>query len=114
MYFDGNRIGYPAPAISVIARGKLNGLGEHWGIRQPDGSVIHSTRAHGVHVVGYDEFAAGKDVRVVRQIPVSEYMDVLGRIQQELADPIPYDLIENNPAGQSNSSTSGRVKFPHF
>lgn len=55
--------------IAVIARPKLNGLGEHWGVLLPNGMVAHTTDDKGPHYVTYQEFAAGKQVKEIRKVP---------------------------------------------
>lgn len=82
--------------IAVIARQKLSGLGEHWGVLLPNGWVAHSTDDKGPHYVSYEEFAAGKQVKEIRQVPLSERQATLERIQQEISQPKGYHLLENN------------------
>ena len=45
--------------MAVIARDKLTGFGEHWGILLPTGYVAHNTDERNTHVVTFEEFAAG-------------------------------------------------------
>lgn len=96
-----------ASAISIVARQKLSGIGEHWGVRLPDGLVAHSTGDKGPHCVTYQEFAAGRPVKEIRQIPVSEYQATMQRIQHELARPAGYHLIANNCETFANRVTGG-------
>lgn len=98
--------------ISVIARPKLTGMGEHWGVQLPDRSVVHNTQERGVHVVSYEEFEAGKPVRVVRHVPASEHQSVLWRVHQELANPKPYHLTDNNCEILANRVTGHEPKSP--
>lgn len=81
--------------ISVIARPKLSGGGEHWGVRVGD-LVAHMTEDRGPHVVTYGEFAAGRPVREVRQVHPLEHNATLGRIRHEIANPTRYHLLDNN------------------
>jgi hypothetical protein len=93
MYLNLN---YYMPQMAIIARQKLTGLGEHWGVLQTDGTVFHITQEDGVQVVPFQTFAAGKQVRAVRQIPPSEHRSVMWRIYNELMNPKAYHLLENN------------------
>jgi len=82
--------------ISVIAREKLTGLGEHWGVHLPNGRVAHNTDDKGPHYVTLQEFQAGKSVKVIRKVPPAEHQLTLRRIQQEISNPRGYHLIANN------------------
>ena len=82
--------------IAVIARLKLNGIGWHWGVLLPNGMVVHTTEDRGPHYVNYEEFAAGKQVKEIRKVPLSEQQATLSRVHQELSQPVAYDLITNN------------------
>jgi hypothetical protein len=85
-----------APSISIIAREKLTGLGQHWGVALPNDHVAHNTDDKGPHVVTLEEFAAGNPIWKVREVPLSEHNATLQRIQQELSAPMSYDLLKNN------------------
>jgi|WetSurMetagenome_2_1015567.scaffolds.fasta_scaffold50474_5 hypothetical protein len=82
--------------IAVIARAKLSGLGEHWGVLLPNGLVAHNTDDKGPHYMTLQEFHGGKPVKVIRDVPQSEYHATHNRIQQELSQPMGYDLLTNN------------------
>ena len=93
--------------ISLIARPKLSGPGEHWGVQLPNGIVAHSTSDKGPHYVTYEEFAAGKPVKKVREVPMSEYDATLGRIEQEVSRRTGYHLLDNNCETFANRVTGG-------
>lgn len=82
--------------MAIVKRPKLSGLGEHVGVLQPDGNVFHTTSGKGPKIVSFGQFAAGKPVQVVEQIPANEHSSALTRIQFELLRHQPYDPITNN------------------
>lgn len=93
--------------IAVIARPKLNGLGEHWGVLLPNGMVAHTTDGKGPHYVTYQEFSAGKQVKEIRKVPMSEKQATLSRVHQEISQPSDYDLLANNCEIFANRITGG-------
>jgi hypothetical protein len=82
--------------MAILARPKLNGLGEHWGVGLPGGLVAHNTAERGEHIVSYIDFACGKPVRIVRYIPHEQMDEAMQRVRVELAQPSGYDLLKNN------------------
>ncbi len=82
--------------IFIIARPKLNGIGEHWGVHLPNGWVAHNTDDKGPLYVTLQEFQAGKSIKVIRKVPPTEYNSTLMRIQQEINNPQSYHLSANN------------------
>lgn len=112
MFLYNNLYNFLTPEMAVIARPKLTGLGEHWGVQLPGGNVVHITDDRGVHVVSYEEFEAGKQVRVVRRVPASKHQEALWRVHQEMANPKPYHLTENNCEMFANRITGHEPKSP--
>lgn len=98
--------------MAVIARDKLTGLGKHWGVLLPSGMVAHNTEERNTHVVTFDEFAAGKPVKVIREIPPSEHRGTYWRLQSELAASRPYDLIQYNCEIFANTVTGYEPESP--
>ena len=82
--------------MAIIAREKLAGLGKHWGVLMLDGMVIHNTAEANIQIVSYEEFASGKKVEIVRNIPQSEWLATNWRIHNELHNPKKYHLTDNN------------------
>lgn len=82
--------------IFVVARPKLSGIGEHWGVLLPDGRVAHNTPERGEHLSTFLEFACGRDVRVVESVPASEHQGVVRRVRLMLVAPRPYRAMANN------------------
>lgn len=80
----------------VVSRQKLNGLGQHWGVLFPHGMVAHNTEEQGVTLVTLDVFAAGKKVKVVREVNNTQWTSTNYRFYQEIYNPKRYDLLENN------------------
>lgn len=81
--------------MSVIARPKLSGGGEHWGVRFGN-LVAHMTEERGPHLVTYEEFAAGRQVREVRKVAPSQHKATIERIRAEISRPTKYHLLDNN------------------
>jgi FtsP/CotA-like multicopper oxidase with cupredoxin domain len=98
--------------MAIIARQKLTGLGDHWGVLQTDGTVFHITQDHGVQVVSFQGFAAGKNVRTVRLILPSEHQAVMWRIYNELMNPKAYHLLENNCEMVANRVAGSQPQSP--
>ncbi|MDE3022428.1 MAG: NC domain protein [Pseudomonadota bacterium] len=98
--------------ISIISRPKLSGFGDHWGILLPNGFVAHSTDDKGPHYVTYQEFAAGRPVKEIRKVPMSECRVTLQRIQQEITHPTGYSLLENNCEIFANRVTGSIPESP--
>jgi len=98
--------------ISIVARPKLSGLGEHWGVLLPNGYVAHCTDDKGPHYVTYQEFAAGRPVKEIRKVPMSESHATMQRIQQEVSRPAGYHLIENNCEIFASRVTGGPPESP--
>ncbi|HKB60165.1 MAG TPA: hypothetical protein VKC56_08995 [Gallionellaceae bacterium] len=94
-------------AISLIVRPKLSGPGEHWGVHLLDGTVAHSTSDKGPHYVTYEQFTAGKPVKKVREVPMSEHDATLRRIEQEVSGRTGYHLLDNNCETFANRVTGG-------
>lgn len=82
--------------IAVIARQKLNGLGEHWGVLFSNGSVAHYTAGGGFQVASHEIFARGKEVRKVRDVPLQRASVVQQRLDQISRNPRPYHATEWN------------------
>lgn len=103
-----------ASGISIIAREKLTGLGEHWGVLLPNGYVAHNTDDKGPHYVTLQEFNAGRNVTEIRKVSSSEYNATLLRIQQELSNPKGYDLLTNNCETFANRVTGYTSESPQI
>lgn len=103
-----------ASDISIIARQKLTGFGEHWGVLLPNGIVAHSTDNKGPHYVTLQEFKAGKNIRMVRQVPPSEHNLTAWRIQQAISNPNGYHLIKNNCEIFANRVTGHPPESPQI
>jgi NC domain. len=96
----------PHYSIAVIARQKLNGLGEHWGVRFPDGSVAHYTAEGDFQIVTHDGFAQGKAVKTVREVPIEREREVYQRLGQITRNPRRYHLTDWNCESFANWLTS--------
>lgn len=86
----------PFLQMAIIAREKMSGFGDHWGVLQMDGTVFEITQDKGVRIVPFREFAAGKQARIVQVIPLAEVHAAYSRIYHEMTNPRPYHLFENN------------------
>ena len=105
----------PAAPLSVIARPKANGPGEHWGVLISGNVVAHNTPERGEHVSTLAEFAPQGVVRVVRQVPVERANDSLLRIQAAVqcrGAPAAYHPMKNNCQSFANRVTGEAPRSP--
>jgi hypothetical protein len=98
--------------MAIISRPKLTGFGEHWGVQLPNGMVAHNTDTRGEHVVPYQEFAAGKEVKTIRSVPPELWQLALQRIHQEISNPNGYHVLENNCEIFANRVTGHAPESP--
>jgi hypothetical protein len=98
--------------MAVIERDKLTGFGKHWGVLLPDGWVAHCTEDRNGHMVPFEEFAAGKPVKVIREVPPSEHRGTYWRLNDALAQPRAYDLIQYNCEIFANTVTGYKPESP--
>ncbi len=89
MYFYNQ---YPA---RIIARPKLHGFGEHWGVQLPDGTVAHLTQV-GEQIVSYAEFAQGRPVKEIRRAATEHYGQIVWRATTSVQNPGQYHLLDRN------------------
>jgi len=82
--------------VAIVARPKLSGLGEHWGVQLPDGRVAHCTPDRGEHISTYTEFAAGFQVRTKRNVPTQLQWEAVERVMGALRQPKTYHPTINN------------------
>ncbi len=82
--------------ILLITRRKLNGLGEHYGVRLADGTVAHYTAQRGLEITSVEEFAQGKDIQILRQLHTSMTWQVWYRLNQIISNPRPYHATKWN------------------
>lgn len=100
------------PRMAIIARDKLTGFGEHWGVLLPNDMVAHNTEGRNILIVKLDEFATGKPVKVIREVPPSEHRGTYWRLQAELAAARPYDLLQYNCEIFANTVTGYKPESP--
>lgn len=83
------------PGIRVLARPKLAGGGEHFGVELWDHSVLHLT-INGCEHVRYEEFAQGLCVRPIYTAPAQDTVEIMQRVQQALVRPQEYRFLAWN------------------
>ena len=83
---------YPA---RIIARTKLSGFGEHWGVQLPDGTVAHLTPS-GEQIVSLDVFAQGLPVKEIRRAAPEHYGQIVWRATATAQNPGQYRLLDRN------------------
>jgi hypothetical protein len=98
--------------MAIISRPKLTGLGEHWGVQLFNGMVAHSTASRGQHLVSYQDFVAGKQVKTIRIVPPEQHQRTLQRIRQECSNPKPYHPLDNNCETFANRITGQIPESP--
>lgn len=79
----------------IIARTKLTGFGEHWGVQLPDGNVAHLTPA-GEQIVSLAEFAQGRPVKEIRRAAPDQYGQIVWRATATVQNPGQYRLLDRN------------------
>lgn len=79
----------------IIARPKLSGFGEHWGVQLPDGTVAHLTQA-GEQIVSLAEFAQGRPVKEIRRAAPEHYGQIVWRATASVHNPGQYRLLDRN------------------
>jgi hypothetical protein len=92
--------------ILVISRPK--GFFRHYGVHVPGYGVVEFGD-WGVRAVTFEQFAAGRDVKIEREILMSQYLAVTQRLQQALAYPQRYDLGTWNCEDFANWLVDGKA-----
>ena len=103
---------YAPLLMSVIARPKINGGGEHWGVLMPGNLVAHNTPERGEHVSTLLEFAPDGKFRVVRHVLPEHYHASMHRIQMALQSPSTYHATKNNCQSFANRVTGEQARSP--
>jgi hypothetical protein len=75
-----------------ISRPKLGGLASHVGVQLPDGRVVHLSPERGVAITTHEEFAAGQDVAIIREVPAHLHAEVMRRLRYALSHQRSYVL----------------------
>ena len=86
---------YNQCAVRIIARTKLSGFGEHWGVQLPDGTVAHLTPA-GEQIVSFEEFAQGRLIKEIRRAAPDQYGQIVWRATASANNPGQYRLLDRN------------------
>lgn len=81
--------------VRIVARPKLSGVGEHWGVQLPDGNVAHLT-PDGEQIVNFQQFALDRTVREVRRAAPEAHGAVVRRAAMSVRDPSQYRLLDRN------------------
>jgi hypothetical protein len=93
--------------IRVISRPKKNGLGTHFGVQFPDGTVYDYTYQDDFRRVTEAAFADGEPVTMVREIPWHLSHFVRHRLAQLARNPRKYDVLAWNCETFAEWLTSG-------
>lgn len=83
-------------SILVLSRPKIGGLARHVGVQLPDGRVAHCVPNDSVVVTSIEQYAAGENVTIIREVPYSRYWDVIERLTEAQSNRRPYDPISWN------------------
>lgn len=81
--------------ICIVARSKLSGIGDHWGVQLPNGNVAHLTPT-GEQIVSYTDFAQGRPVKEIRRAAPEQYAQIMQRVTQSVQNPGRYRLLDRN------------------
>jgi|ERR1700690_1227003 hypothetical protein len=102
----------PSVRMSVIARPKFSGGGEHWGVLFQGNLVAHNTPERGEHVSTLQEFAPAGKFRVVRHVPPEHFQASMRRIQETVQSPQSYHATNNNCQTFANRVTGEAPRSP--
>lgn len=80
--------------VAEISRPK--GPLRHRGLLLADGRVAHCSPARGEHISSAEDFAAGEDVIIDRQLADTNVVHAAQRIAEALRSPKAYDVVQNN------------------
>lgn len=95
----------------ILARDK--GLHEHVGVAWFDGRVLHNSPRHGEHLSSWEEFAAGKPVRVRAQ-GACDHGQLRTHGQAILQAPRGYHVLRNNCEHTAHYVVDGRAHSPQL
>lgn len=98
---------------TLVSRRKLVVL-RHVGLLLPSGLVAHCTPTRGEHVSTIEEFAAGQDVRIDREVPPEQHAPTLQRVARAIAAPRTYNLVTNNCEVFAKRLAGDRPESPQF
>lgn len=93
--------------ILVISRPKKSGLGTHFGVQFPDGTVYDYVAGQDLRRVSRERFADGEIVTKVREIPWHMAGVVRERLRELGRNPRKYDLLQWNCETFAEWLTSG-------
>jgi hypothetical protein len=96
--------------IRVITRTKKNGIGTHFGVLFPSGSVYDYTLQEGMRHVSLSQFSEGIQIVVVREIPLQMTNLVRARLEELALNPRKYHLLGWNCETFAEWLTSGVPK----
>ncbi len=82
-------------SVRIIARPKLSGFGEHWGVQLPNNMVAHRT-TEGEKMASLSEFAQNLPVREVRKAPPERHQQIVWRAITSTQNPGQYRLLDRN------------------
>lgn len=97
--------------VGIIARTKLSGFGEHWGVRLPNGQVAHLT-TEGERIVCFEEFAQGRLVKVIRRASPEQYGQIMWRANHTAKNPGQYRLLDRNCETYANWLVGEKPESP--
>jgi hypothetical protein len=83
------------PGARIIARPKLIGVGEHWGVELPNGLVAHHS-PEGEKIVTFDEFAQHRPVKEIKRADPALNTHIMGRAITSVQRPGIYHLFDRN------------------
>ncbi len=89
------------------------GVHEHLGVAWFDGQVLHNSPRYGEHLSSWEEFAAGKPVRVCASHGCDRAR-LLANAQAVLRAPRGYHLLRNNCEHTAHYIVGGRARSPQL
>jgi Lecithin retinol acyltransferase len=83
------------PSARIIARPKLTGFGEHWGVQLPNGYVAHHTQT-GEKLVTLEQFSEGRPVKEIIRVDPAQNIKIVQRAMATTQHPSEYRLLDRN------------------
>ena len=85
------------PGARIIARPKLIGVGEHWGVDLPNGlGLVAHHSPEGEKIVPFEEFAQQLPVKEIKRADPALNEQIMRRVMDSVQRPGAYDLFDRN------------------
>lgn len=100
--------GKESPALCVVRRPKMRGIGYHFGLLLPDGRIAHLLPNQGMAIVTLEEFACGDRVDILTRRQATWNATTVARLKVAQQENRRYDLLAWNCDTFANWVTTGK------